>query len=158
MNRKAFLLALAACFGLMIGAGQAQAKPNFSGEWKLNAEKSDFGPMPAPDKMSMKIDHKDPALNVSTSQSGPNGDMTMDAKYNTDGSETTNSFGPMEAKSTCKWDGDALVVNTKLNAQGADITINGKWTLSADGKTLTQNAHVATPQGEIDIKYVLDKQ
>jgi hypothetical protein len=139
-------------------AGAAQAKPNFSGDWKLNVDKSDFGPMPPPTTMTQKIDHADPDLKVSTSQSGPQGDISYDAKYTTDGKECTNTVGPMEAKSTVTWDGDDLAVTTDLDANGMQIKIKGKWSLSADGKTLTQSAHVNTPQGEIDMKYVLEKQ
>ncbi len=158
MNRKTMLLALGAIVLVTLGLGQAQAKPNFTGDWTLNSAKSDFGPMPAPDKMTMKVDHKDPTMNITQSQSGGQGDMTFDAKYSTDGAETTNSFGPMEAKSTAKWEGDVLVVNTKLNAGGTDIVIISRWTISDDGKVMTQAAHVNSPQGEIDLKYVLDKK
>jgi hypothetical protein len=45
---------------LALGLVQAQAKTDFSGTWKLNAGKSDFGPMPPPDSMTEKITHADP--------------------------------------------------------------------------------------------------
>ena len=154
MTRKVFLY----CVAALATVALAQAKPNFSGEWKLNVEKSNFGPMPAPEKMSMKIDHKDPSMKVSQSQSGPQGDMTFDASYSTDGKETSNTFGPMTAKSTAKWEGETLVIDTKLETGGGELTIKGKWTLSADGKQMTNNSHIVSPQGEIDVVYVLDKQ
>ena len=56
------------------------------------------------------------------------------------------------------WDGDVLMVETKLNAGGTDIVIKTKWTLSSDGKTINQASHLVTPQGELDLAYVLDKQ
>ena len=41
---------------LLVGlACAAQAKPNFTGDWKLNADKSDFGPLPPPEKMNVKV-------------------------------------------------------------------------------------------------------
>lgn len=155
MPRQWFLTAFTL---LVAAAGAVQAKPNFSGDWKLNADKSDFGPLPPPTSMAMKIDHADPDLKVTTSISGQQGDMTVDAKYNTEGKETTNQFGPMQSKSTANWEGDDLVVKTKIDANGTEIAVNGKWTLSADGKTLTQTQHVNSPQGEMDLKYVLEKQ
>jgi hypothetical protein len=63
----------------------------------------------------------------------------------------------MEAKSTAKWEGETLAVDTKINAGGTDIVIKGKWSVSADGKVLTNAAHIVTPQGELDITYVLEK-
>ena len=47
---------------LALGLVQAQAKTDFSGTWKLNTGKSDFGPMPPPDSMTQKITHQDPSL------------------------------------------------------------------------------------------------
>lgn len=156
MQRRFFW---AAVITLAMGlAGAAQAKPNFSGDWKLNVDKSEFGPMPPPTSMSVKIDHTDPDLKVATQQSGAQGDMNYEVKYTTDGKESTNTIGPMEAKSTATWDSDDLIVNTKLDANGMQITIKGKWSLSADGKTLTQSSHLTSPQGEIDLKQVFEKQ
>jgi hypothetical protein len=143
--------------GLLV-SGQAQAKPNFSGEWKLNASKSQFAPMPAPEKRMDKITHADPSLKDSITQSGPNGEGTIDFKYATDGSETTNDVRGNPMKSTAKWDGDTLVVNTKASFGGMEITLADKWTLSEDGKVLTIARHIVSPQGELDQKIVLEKQ
>ncbi len=157
MQRRFFMTAICT-LALGLAAG-AQAKPNFSGDWKLNVDKSDFGPMPAPTSMTAKIDHADPNLKVATAVSSPQqGDASYDSKYTTDGKESANSMGPMETKSTVTWDGDDLAVITKLDAGGTEISIKSKWNLSADGKTMTQTAHVTSPQGEIDLKYVFDKQ
>lgn len=157
MQRRNFVFIMCAIAGFFAGMLPAQAKPNFTGDWKLNIEKSNFGPMPAPTSLSQKIQHDDPKMTVSSTQSSAQGDMSFDATYSTDGKETTNTMGPMEAKSVAKWEGDALAIETKLNAGGTDIVIKGKWTLSEDGKTITNSAHVVTPQGELDITYILEK-
>lgn len=154
MQRRWFLL-FAAALGLGVSAN---AKPNFTGDWKLNADKSDFGPMPPPSSMTVKVDHADPNLKVATTQSGAQGDVSYEAKYTTDGKESTNSMGPMEAKSTVNWEGDALLFNTKLEAGEMKFDAKGKWMLSEDGKTLTQTIHITSAQGEFDIKQVLEKQ
>ncbi len=143
---------------LLAMAALAQAKPNFTGDWKLNSEKSDFGPMPPPDSMSLKIDHEDPNLKVATTQSGAQGEMSYEAKYTTDGKESTNTIGPMEAKSIANWEGDNLLINTKLAGNGMDLELKSKWTLSEDGKHLTNTVHIVSPQGEFDLSYVFDKQ
>ena len=157
MNRKKFVLTLCAVAGLALGMGQAQAKPNFSGDWKLNVDKSNFGPMPAPTTMNQKIGHDDPKLKVAVDQTGAQGDVNYEVTYTTDGKETINTIREMETKSTAKWEGDALIVNTTLNAGGADITIKAKWTLSEDGKTFTNSSHLVSPQGEVDFVAVFDK-
>ena len=50
----------------LLASGQAQANPNFSGEWKLNTSKSDFGPLPGPSTRTDKIAHVHPDLKITT--------------------------------------------------------------------------------------------
>jgi hypothetical protein len=160
MSRRANLYAgfgLYVLAGLLV-SGQAQAKPNFTGEWKLDTSKSDFGPMPAPSKRTDKIVHADPNLKVTTTQSGQNGEVTVELKYMTDGSETTNELRGAPMKSTSKWDGDTLAITTKASFQGTEITLADKWDVSGDGKTLTVSRHIISPQGELDQKLVFEKQ
>lgn len=136
----------------------AADKPNFSGDWKMDPEKSTFGPMPPPASMTRKVEHNDPALTVTTSQSGPQGDQTITAKYSTDSKETTNDLMGNTVKSTATWEGDALVIASKADIGGNEVKITSKWTLSANGKVLTDALHLTTPQGEIDITTVMNKQ
>jgi hypothetical protein len=153
--RPAFLLF---AMGAVVAAGQAYAKPNFSGEWKMNASKSEFGPMPAPSSRTDKIAHADPDLKVTSTAATPQGDMTLDLKYTTDGKESTNEIRGNPMKSAASWDGDALVIKTKASFQGNDVTLADRWTLSEDGKTLTVSRHITAPQGEFDQKTVFEKQ
>ena len=144
---------------LALGLVQAQAKSDFSGTWKMNAAKSDFGQMPPPDTLTEKITHQDPSLKVNVaSTGGMQGDMTYDISYTTDGKECVNHMGDNEFKSTLNWDGNDLVVDTKGSFSGNDFTSKGRWTLSADGKTLTITQHFSSAMGEMDMKEVFDKQ
>ena len=131
-----------------LGLVQAQAKSDFSGTWKLNVTKSDFGPMPPPETGVQKITHQDPTIkaNISTT-GGPQGDMTYDINYSTDGKESVNKVGDNEFKSTANWEGDELVINTKGSFGGNDFTSKDRWTLSADGKTLTIARHYLQRHG-----------
>jgi hypothetical protein len=153
-SARFLLLGLAA----LLAGSTAQAKPNFSGEWKLNVSKSEFGPMPPPASRTDKITHADPNLKVSTTQASQAGEGTFDFKYTTDGAETTNEIRGTPAKCTAKWEGDDLVITTKASFNGNDITLADKWSLSEDGKTLTINRHIKSPQGELDQKLAMEKQ
>ena len=144
---------------LALVAIQAQAKTDFSGTWKLNTSKTDFGPMPPPDSVTEKIAHQDPDIKANVvSAGGPMGDMTYDVAYNTEGKETTNSVGGNDFKSTAKWDGDELVVDTKGSFGGTDFTSKDRWNLSTDGKVLTVTRHLTSSMGEADMKMIFDKQ
>ena len=133
-------------------------KPNFSGTWKLNVGKSDFGPLPAPESRTDIIEHSDPNLKDVVSAQGAQGKQDFTANYTTDGKEVTNKMGPREVKSTANWEGNNLVVNSKTSFNDNDITIKSSWSISDDGKTLTQNVHFTSPMGEADQKMVYEKQ
>jgi hypothetical protein len=153
--RRIFLAGL-----LVIGlpALSAVAKPNFTGDWKLNVTKSDFGQFPPPSAMTQKATHDDPALKVAAKMSTDQGDFEYESNYSTDGKETTNNFGPSAMKSVAKWDGDTLSIQTKGTFGDAEMTITDKWQLSEDGKTLTITRHFVSSMGEMDQKMVLEKQ
>lgn len=158
MTRKNLLFVLAAVTAAALTATPAAAKPNFSGTWKLVADKSDFGPMPAPDKMEYVIDHKDPDFKAKVTQAGQQGEVTMDVNYNTEGKETTNTMRGNPVKSTTKWDGDKIVINSKIDFQGNEITLSDAWSLAEDGKSVTIVRKVNSPMGELEMKIVLAKQ
>jgi len=142
----------------LLASAYAQQKPNFTGTWKLNIAKSDFGMVPGPDSRLDVITHNDPSLTDKVSAEGAQGKQEYAAAYTTDGKEAVNKRGPVEAKSILHWDGSKLVMDTKLNFNDQDITIKAVWSLSADGKTLTQAAHLAAAMGETDQTLVYEKQ
>jgi hypothetical protein len=145
---------LAAACGLL----QAQAKPNFSGTWKLNVSQERFRSDAGARQPHRQITHEDPDLKDSYTQSGQMGEFAAEMKYSTDGKETTNSVRGNEIKSTAKWDGDDLAIAGKTRSMARNVTLNDRWSLSADGKTLTIQRHVNSPMGETDQKIVLEKQ
>jgi hypothetical protein len=143
---------------LLLCAAISLATPNFSGEWKMNASKSDFGQMPPPSSVVQKITHEDPSLKFSSTWTGDQGEMTIDATYTTDGKECANKSPMGESKSNLKWDGDTLVIETKADFQGNSATITSRWALSEDGKILTEKTHFSGSMGEGDMTVVYDKQ
>lgn len=151
-----FLMVLAVLFAAT--SAPAFAKPNFTGEWKLDADKSNFGPMPPPDKFNLSVKHTDSVIEITTDQAGAQGEDKSTAKYKTDGSESVNQMRGMDVKSKASWDGDKLKIAAKLDMGGAEITLDQTWTLSEDGKTLTNALKINSPQGEFEISYVLKKQ
>ena len=144
---------IAAC-----GLVRAQDRPNFSGEWKMNPEKSDYGMVPKPEKMTRKIAHNEPNLLIATTQSGPRGESSSELKLVIDGKEQSNKLGATEVKSTPRWEGQVLRIDTKRPFQDGEILMQEKWTLSENGKTMTIATHIVAPMGETDITVALDKQ
>ena len=145
MNRAVVLFALVSL--------PLAAAPNLSGSWMLNVSKSEYGQFPAPQVMMRQIQHKDPALTMSTYQKGAQGEVTTELKYSTDGKPVVNG----ENRGTAHWDADKLVIESSREFQGTQLKQREVWTLSADGKTLTVATHVILPNGEFDVKQVFEK-
>ncbi len=136
----------------------AQAKPNFSGEWTMVPEKSDFGPMAAPTQMTRVITHTEPSLKIVTTQNSPDGPTTINTAFSTDGKPANNMVNGSPMTTTGKWDGDTIVLTSHLTMQGMDIGIEDRYALSDGGKTLTVTRNFTTPDGPATAKIVLVKK
>ena len=134
----------------------AQQKPNFSGDWKINQVKSNFGAVPAPDTFTRKIVQTETSITIDEVQSSPLGEQQTSRKMTTDGKESTFDVQGADVKATANWEGSALVAITKVDVLG--MTYNDRMSLSPDGKTLTSVVKLDTPQGALDITVVFDKQ
>jgi hypothetical protein len=155
MNMKATLSALVA-LALLASSSAAADKPNFSGEWKMNAVKSNFGPVPAPTSFVRKVTHAEPSLVIVEEQQGDLGTQNTTRKLTTDGKEMSFESNGAPVTGSAVWEGNALIVTSTVDAIGVRFT--DRMTMSEDGRTLTSVVHVASPQGEIDITVVFDRQ
>jgi len=154
MVRRYMLLAAAVC---LLAVTPAMAKTDFSGTWKIVLDKSDFGPMPPPEKVEQIVEHKENDLKVNVTQAGQQGEIKLELNYSTE-KETTNTFRNAPMKSTAKWDGDKLVVVSKIEFQGNEIVIQETWSLEEEGRTLVMDRKLNTPQGDLEMKHVFSKQ
>jgi len=155
-------LSLATATVLLAASVYAQGLPNYTGTWTFDAAKSDFGPIPPPESIVMVIDHKEPTLKVNVTQKTPMGEAANDSTYTTDGKDNINKMrspaGEQDVKSTTKWNGKTLTTSRTIEAQGMTIGIDETWDLSADGKVLTINRMLKTPQGDFNTKITMNKK
>ncbi len=122
----------------------AQAKPDFSGTWVMVPDKSDLAGMPSPGDRTDVIDHHEPKLTIKRTI----GDATMNLVYAVDGQPWKNTVPQGEVTSTLKWDGAVLVMQSAIAVQGNEISLEDRYSLAADGKTLTQ-ARTINVQGQV---------
>jgi hypothetical protein len=140
---------------ITVAAGLAVAadKPDFSGNWKVDSEKSVFGPIPPPSAMTRTVEQKGSDISMKQSMIGPDMDFTM--KYLADGKETVNTFMGTDVKSKATWEGNSLMIRNSL---GAEPVSTNKWTLSNDGKIWTDVWSVSSPQGSFEVTYIFVRQ
>lgn len=116
----------------------AAVTPNFTGDWKLVVEKSDFGGRSSPSSATLKIDHRDPSLKVTRVLKTNDREIIADNVYSTDGKETANALpGGRVIKSQARWSGSTLVIETPVTLNCNRFSIVWKWSLSPDVGTLT---------------------
>ena len=143
---------------LAMACAIAAEKPDLSGEWKMNTEKSDFGPLPGPSKASEKITHNEPKLHISASGVTDQGEYSAEFDFTTDGQECKNTIMGSEMTSTVNWEENVLVLNSKISFPGLEVTSQERWTLSDDGKVLTKSRHMSSDMGVADQTVVHEKQ
>lgn len=137
----------------------AADRPDFSGTWKMDSERSDFGDkIPKPASFVRKVEHQDPKIHVVTTFTTPNGEAVTDVRYTTDGKENVNTVRGGEWASMMVWDGTSLELTSKRSLNGAEISTKERWTLTAKGKVLTVVNKTTMPQNEITFTVVLNKE
>ncbi|MBY0375155.1 MAG: hypothetical protein K2Q23_14255 [Bryobacteraceae bacterium] len=139
----------------------AADKPDFSGNWAMNKDKSDFGQMPpqmAPEKITRKITHKEDDLKATTTQTGSRGEMTSELEYAIGKSgKVKTQMG--ESEVSPKWDGSVLVVSSKRETPNGTFEIEERWEMAADKKSYLLTTKIAgTPIGDIVTKVLMEKQ
>ncbi len=151
--------------------GLAQAKPDLSGSWTLNNDKSD----PAPARgggggggrggggrgggVAAQITIKQTPTQLTIDRTMGQGTQT--GVYRLDGTESTNTVGAGEAKSKAMWQGSKLVITTSQMMQGRGggdpIAAEIKEVYGVDGGALTIERTQTTPMGTNTRKLVYDK-
>jgi hypothetical protein len=157
MRVKHTAVAVMALFAGTAAVGAAQAVPNLSGTWVLQVDKSDFGGLPAPTSRTDVVDHQEPRLTIKRTAVANGQETTTTLVYEINGQPFKNMVGPSEVTSTLHWEGATLVsVSTVQSAQG-EITITDRYSLSEDGKTLTQSRTFAVGGQSVAQTLVLAK-
>ena len=138
---------------------RAQGKPDFSRTWTLDTAKSDPAPQGRGGGGAASVTIKQTGAELAVTSEGRQGPQTM--TYKLDGSESTNQVmgrgGAQTVKSTAKWDGSSLVIETTRDFQGTAITTKEVRRLDNGGKEMVVESTTQTPQGEQKRKVVYTK-
>jgi hypothetical protein len=173
LSRRMMVISVmsAAFLALLAGTGWAQTsnpeppKPNYSGTWKLNLAKSNFGGGTVPKSGTEVITQSGSSLMVAvTSQQNE----TLVMKYNVSATIGAPAVGidrrhlpPDDIMKVqdikAEWNDDALVVTMNALLNKEQVTIKSTYTLSPDGKTLTKAVNVDIDSGMYDNTEIYEK-
>jgi hypothetical protein len=140
-------------------AQQTPAKPNLTGTWNVDLEKSNFGGLEVPQSARYLIRHLGSKLEMQYEQDG----HVTRVDVTPDGEEHLLETGPdTENLARVYWSGAVLVFEGRIKPMASSNALPVKWTsrwsLSPDKKVLTIDRHIATEQASVDQKVVFEKQ
>lgn len=133
---------------------QAVARPNFSGTWVLDAAKSQSsGSLPSAATWTI-AQHGDTLITDRESTVEGAGAVKAHMVVGFDGKSWKNSIsqpgiGDIEVGMTASWDKATVVVTMTGTMQETEFVQTGRWTLSADGKSLEVHTSVTVGGEEV---------
>jgi hypothetical protein len=125
------------------------SRPNFGGVWEINFEKSKMVG-PAPKRILMKIDHREPMLIQQILFTSEAGTRQLAFTYIT-GTETENLIGNARARTRAEWDETELVIESRMNTPDHQVFFKDHWSLSDAGTTLTMTHRDDALAGQISV-------
>ncbi len=135
--------------------------PTFSGSWKMNAAKSNFGSLPEeyrPTAITRVMKHEGPVLSMDTEQIQGGNAQKSTVSLKLDGSESINTLMGAEVKSVAKMNGPVIEVVTKRPFGDMVLEITEKNSFDASGNLVVDTQIGGTPLGLIVTKYIFEKQ
>ncbi len=159
MKFKTAILSTAILLGI---SSYATEKPNFSGAWVLDKDKS-FSNQPGLEQ-SMTITHEGDTIKLVGKQKSVRGEVNLDESYALDGKQTEfTPQSPPNAKGKRKayWlpNHKGVIIEDEITTEspeGAATTQNvmRKWLLSPEGNTLAIDYYFDGPRGSFESKRV----
>ncbi|MGZ4815579.1 MAG: hypothetical protein ACXVZV_09235 [Terriglobales bacterium] len=138
----------------------AAETPNFSGIWKMDLEKSDFGPQTPPQSAEYVVRHVGATISFNYTQDGKTTrvDLTPDNQE-----RITSTTTDTAVWTKAYWSGGVLVIESRERKRyGAQANVGvswtSRWSLSPDGQELVIERQIHTVDGDIAQKVVCDKQ
>jgi hypothetical protein len=168
MKRKIAAGSVAATLiALSLVVAAAAAKADFTGKWVMDKAKSEG--VPPNMEQTMTVTQTGDKIELETKIVAPNGERTIKDSYTVDGKEADfTPQGPQgvmgKGKRTSRWsaDGATLEVSETATLDGPngpdEVSATRKWSLAADGKTLTIELSFSGEQGVQKTRRVFVKQ
>ncbi len=151
------LAALLAAAALLASA--APAKPDFSGVWVIDPQRSQLAAWAKFDSTTITIEHKEPKLRFHRVSVKSGKIDESGYELTTDGAEVVEKEGGSTRTSKLAWDGDALVYTSHMVlADGRQATNVVRYALKDGGKTFVAEEKFRGPVVKYDNLWVAGKK
>ena len=164
IGKSTIILSAIALSTMSVSAAPILARPDFSGEWKLNEQKSELGQFAQMSPTIIKVESTDGAMAIERhSKSMAGEDATNNEKLTFDGKATETSLqNNFKRTSTAKWsdDGQTLTVNSTIvgnnDGQQFEVKQTQVWKL-LDNKSLSIESNSVSSFGTFNTRLIYDK-
>ena len=161
MRRALFIASIGASALLAPAALFGQSEhPDFSGKWILDPAKSEQGPL-TPQAMSYTVQQRGSQITADRTITTPAGESTAHLVFGVDGKPWKNEWKQgattVVGSSTLSWEEATLIIKTLISADGQEIQQTDRWTLGADGKTVTVQRSIETGGQSLSARVVMNK-
>ena len=159
MSRRAILWLCIVLFFSWSGfiLAQQSQKPDFSGIWKFNPEKSKLQ-IPVPSSSTFTIDHKEPKFHLSRTNVYDGKPDTWKIDLTTDGKEVVEQEGDQTVRIRLYWQGNDLIFDSIIALKDRQATNIVRYNLSPDGKVFTATESFRGPKLKYAKIWVFDKE
>ncbi len=140
------LCVLVAVFAVGLLA-QKSAKPDFSGTWQLDVQRTRFGEVPQPKSLVLQIEHHEPEIQILMTTTNKDGDTRETLKLTTDGKQLAHAVHGQPCMASAQWhwwQGQRLVLDVKCQS----VSRARRLTLGSKGNILTAVLTVKDSTGE----------
>ena len=152
------VLAIGLLFTNALAVGE-DPKPDFSGTWRLNREKSRLETtVPNQSELTFVIEHKDPRFKMTRTLTLSERSDTLSWEATTDGREHHRKDGEFESWMRMTWMGDELILKSRLKRHGEQGTNEAHYRLANEGKTLIAAEWYHMPSSQHHNYWVFDKE
>lgn len=153
------LLLCVALVGLQVIAAQSISKPNFTGTWIFNPQRSTIEGS-APSASTFHIKHDEPNFHLSRTHVFNGESDTWSIDLATDGKhEVVEHNSYYTARTRMYWEGSSLVLDMKMVTNKGERAANFvKYSLSENGKTFIALEHYEDSTEHHLNKWVFDKK
>ena len=133
------------------------AKPDFTGSWKFNSDKSRLQ-IPPPESTTFLIEHREPRFHLERTHVFGGKSDTFSIDLMTNGEAAVQAHGGFQIHASLHWEGDTLRFDSRLEREGEQATNVVRYSLSDDGQTFTAVEQFCGKEYSYENMWVFDKQ
>jgi len=162
MNRIS-TIAVLSLLVVVAGPLSAQARPDFSGVWRLDVGESRMigggGPTSDEYQLTWLVNHRDPEISVVVNVRDSQGSHEFSFRCTTDGRECVNELASLREvrRMSAAWEGNVLVMSQRANTPHGNLEARDRLSLTDAGERLVFERVVTNEHGDRSVRQVFRK-